>query len=274
MRKTQVGTGDRSAKIRTYNFPQSRVTDHRIGLTTHDLQGFMDGDIAPAHRGAQARRRRGAARRRRRRNAFMTADGLTKARTVARLAEELARALDECGIAEPVSEAREIVAALFDVPRFWPLTNGHVEVDDAVRARARIAVERRARERRSPTPSGARASATSRWTWTSACSSRARRRNSSSTSCSRTWGRSAGGVAVDVGTGSGAIALALATEGRFARVYGDRHFARRARRRASERGVGPPLVASAGRSRARFAARARCSTSAAEWSCPIRPTLR
>lgn len=45
MRKTQVGTGDRSAKIRTYNYPQSRVTDHRIGWTTHDLQGFMDGDI-------------------------------------------------------------------------------------------------------------------------------------------------------------------------------------------------------------------------------------
>ena len=47
MRRTQVGTGDRSAKIRTYNYPQSRVTDHRIGWTTHNLQGFMDGDIGP-----------------------------------------------------------------------------------------------------------------------------------------------------------------------------------------------------------------------------------
>jgi peptide chain release factor 1 len=45
-RKTQVGTGDRSAKIRTYNFPQSRVTDHRIGLTLHDIQRVMDGGIA------------------------------------------------------------------------------------------------------------------------------------------------------------------------------------------------------------------------------------
>ena len=44
-RKTLVSTGDRSAKIRTYNFPQGRVTDHRIGFTTHDLQGFMNGDI-------------------------------------------------------------------------------------------------------------------------------------------------------------------------------------------------------------------------------------
>ncbi|MBV9773743.1 MAG: peptide chain release factor 1 [Gemmatimonadetes bacterium] len=44
-RKTQVGTGDRSAKIRTYNFPQSRVTDHRIGYTTHALQQVLDGGL-------------------------------------------------------------------------------------------------------------------------------------------------------------------------------------------------------------------------------------
>ena len=44
-RKTLVSTGDRSAKIRTYNFPQGRVTDHRIGFTTHDLSGFLGGDI-------------------------------------------------------------------------------------------------------------------------------------------------------------------------------------------------------------------------------------
>ena len=46
-RKTLVSTGDRSAKIRTYNFPQGRVTDHRIGFTTHDLPGFMGGNIQP-----------------------------------------------------------------------------------------------------------------------------------------------------------------------------------------------------------------------------------
>ena len=44
-RKTLVSTGDRSAKIRTYNFPQGRVTDHRIGYTTHDLSGFLAGNI-------------------------------------------------------------------------------------------------------------------------------------------------------------------------------------------------------------------------------------
>jgi peptide chain release factor 1 len=44
-RRSQVGTGDRSEKIRTYNFPQDRVTDHRIGYTGHHLEGFMDGDL-------------------------------------------------------------------------------------------------------------------------------------------------------------------------------------------------------------------------------------
>ncbi|WP_311416440.1 peptide chain release factor 1 [Hoylesella shahii] len=44
-RKSLVSTRDRSAKIRTYNYPQGRVTDHRIGYTTHDLQGFVAGDI-------------------------------------------------------------------------------------------------------------------------------------------------------------------------------------------------------------------------------------
>ncbi len=44
-RRSQVGTGDRSERIRTYNFPQGRVTDHRIGMTVHQLESFLDGDI-------------------------------------------------------------------------------------------------------------------------------------------------------------------------------------------------------------------------------------
>jgi peptide chain release factor 1 len=44
-RRSQVGTGDRSEKIRTYNFPQSRVTDHRIGLTIHSLEAVLEGAI-------------------------------------------------------------------------------------------------------------------------------------------------------------------------------------------------------------------------------------
>src|SRR5579864_4721555 len=46
-RKAMVGSGDRSEKIRTYNFPQNRVTDHRIGFTAHQLPEFMDGRIQP-----------------------------------------------------------------------------------------------------------------------------------------------------------------------------------------------------------------------------------
>ena len=44
-RKSQVGTGDRSERIRTYNYPQGRVTDHRIGLTLYKLDAFLGGDL-------------------------------------------------------------------------------------------------------------------------------------------------------------------------------------------------------------------------------------
>ena len=44
-RRSKIGTGDRSEKIRTYNYPQSRITDHRINVTIHSLAYFMDGDI-------------------------------------------------------------------------------------------------------------------------------------------------------------------------------------------------------------------------------------
>jgi peptide chain release factor 1 len=45
-RKNQVGSGDRSGRIRTYNFPQGRVTDHRVGLTLYKLDGILEGDLS------------------------------------------------------------------------------------------------------------------------------------------------------------------------------------------------------------------------------------
>jgi peptide chain release factor 1 len=44
-RRSQVGSGDRSEKIRTYNYPQARVTDHRVGFTSYNLSAVMDGDL-------------------------------------------------------------------------------------------------------------------------------------------------------------------------------------------------------------------------------------
>lgn len=57
LRLAQVGTGDRSAKVRTYNFPQSRITDHRIGLTSHNLEGVLNGDLEEFTRALAAHER-------------------------------------------------------------------------------------------------------------------------------------------------------------------------------------------------------------------------
>jgi peptide chain release factor 1 len=47
LRRSQIGTGERSEKIRTYNFPDRRVTDHRVGLTLHNLDEILEGDLQP-----------------------------------------------------------------------------------------------------------------------------------------------------------------------------------------------------------------------------------
>ena len=50
-RKEQIGSGDRSGKIRTYNYPDNRITDHRIGLTLHSLNQVLDGKLDPVVQG-------------------------------------------------------------------------------------------------------------------------------------------------------------------------------------------------------------------------------
>jgi peptide chain release factor 1 len=57
-RKAQVGSGERSEKVRTYNFPQGRVTDHRIKLTSHNLDGVLGGDLSEFTEALAAEERR------------------------------------------------------------------------------------------------------------------------------------------------------------------------------------------------------------------------
>jgi peptide chain release factor 1 len=57
LRQAQVGTGDRSAKVRTYNFPQGRITDHRVGVTSHNLEAVLGGDLEGFTRALAAKER-------------------------------------------------------------------------------------------------------------------------------------------------------------------------------------------------------------------------
>jgi release factor glutamine methyltransferase len=140
--------------------------------------------------------------------------------TVARLLEELAHALAAKGIARPVAEAREIIAALYDVPRFWPQVNGGVPVDTDVLERARVAVRRRLR-------GAPLAYAVGRAAFRNLTLDVDERvlipRPETEQLVELVLNATAdvhGGVAIDACTGSGAIALALASEGHFSRVYG------------------------------------------------------
>jgi release factor glutamine methyltransferase len=149
----------------------------------------------------------------------MTTERVSDAVNVSRLLEDLARRLNAAGIAEPFSEAREIVAALYDVPRFWPLMNGNLDVDADTLARSRSAADKRVQGAPLAYAVG-----------------RASFRHLTLDVDERVliprpeteqlvdlvldeMSSSEGGVAIDVGTGSGAIAIALAAEGHFSRVY-------------------------------------------------------
>jgi release factor glutamine methyltransferase len=149
----------------------------------------------------------------------MTTERLGETVNVSRLLEELARRLNTAGISEPFSESREIVSALYDVPRFWPLMNGSLDVDAEILARARTAVEKRIQ-------GAPLAYAVGR-----ACFRHLTLDVDERVLIPRPeteqlvdlvldeMSAVEGGVAIDVGTGSGAIAIALAAEGHFSRVY-------------------------------------------------------
>jgi len=150
----------------------------------------------------------------------VTIDRLAPTTTVSRLLDDLARTLTSRGIAEPVSEAREIVAALYDAPRFWPVTNGGVGVVAPTTERAVRAAEKRAH-------GAPLAYAVGRASFRHLTLDVDERvlipRPETEQLVELVLEEThdvAGGVAVDVGTGSGAIAIALAAEGGFARVYG------------------------------------------------------
>jgi release factor glutamine methyltransferase len=150
----------------------------------------------------------------------MSTDRLAPATTVGQLLEDLARRFAAGGIAEPFSEAREIVAGLFDVPRFWPVMNAGAAVDTAMLARATAA----AAKRLAGAPLAYAIGRAAFRHLTLDVDERVLIPRPETEQLIdlvlEALADSPGGVAVDVGTGSGAIALALATEGAFSRVYG------------------------------------------------------
>jgi len=149
----------------------------------------------------------------------MTTERLSNAVNVSRLLEDLARQLNSAGINEPFSESREIVAALYDVPRFWPLMNGNLDVDAETLSRARIAVEKRIQG----APLAYAVGRASFRQLTLDVDERVLIPRPETEQLVDLvldeLSATEGGVAIDVGTGSGAIAIALAAEGHFSRVY-------------------------------------------------------
>ena len=230
-RRSQVGTGDRAEKIRTYNYGERRVTDHRVKVTQHNLDAVLEGELDELHRRAGRRReappargqrcvrlprgagprgrRLGGRRHRRRGQRHAPARRRAAARARARRRPHPGRAARRparrgagaCGPSRTSSVAGRPAAS------------------------------------RSPTSSGGAGSAAWTSTSTRACSSRGprRRRSSRSASSSREGARVA-----DVGTGSGAVALALKDERPDLDVAGHRRLRGRARRRARQRGAPRP----------------------------------
>jgi release factor glutamine methyltransferase len=140
--------------------------------------------------------------------------------SVSRLVDMLAAAFQARGLAEPKSEAREIVAALHDAPRFWPVANGEQLVDRDTLERAKTAMTRRMTG--APLAYAVGRAAFRNLTLDvdeRVLIPRPETEQLVDLVLEATRGMM-GGVAIDVGVGSGAIAIALSSEGTFSRVYG------------------------------------------------------
>jgi release factor glutamine methyltransferase len=140
--------------------------------------------------------------------------------SVSKLVDMLSAEFHAHGFAEPTSDAREIVAALYDAPRFWPVANGQQLVDQETFERAKAAVARRVQG--APLAYAVGRAAFRNLTLDvdeRVLIPRPETEQLVDLVLDETRG-SPGGVAIDVGVGSGAIAIALASEGRFTRVFG------------------------------------------------------
>ena len=133
MRKSLVGSGDRSERIRTYNFPQGRVTDHRINLTLHKIDAIMDGDLDELDDGARAGASGRACWRRWRRREDMTAKQAKPSRDRRHGSR---RCASSCANSSPTTST--ISARLDRDPRVMKyIGNGKPSTRDGVAARAR-----------------------------------------------------------------------------------------------------------------------------------------
>ena len=213
-RRTQVGTGDRSEKIRTYNFKENRITDHRIGFTMHQLTSALDGDIGELIDAAVT---------------HFTSEKLKDATDTECTLTHRALMASSRAHRRGARGARRAPASAPTTPRSTPRSSpATCSAGTAPRSSPTAAMPRRRtfdeplrRARRAPRRARAgrlhhRAHASSGvWTSRSRPTSSSRGPRPSSSSRRRCAGRAAmptAGAIVDVGTGSGCLAVALARE--------------------------------------------------------------